>query len=149
MIAKITPVGTIRIFDGDCRTSVIPRSVTGQLLRQSVHRIRAVYPCIIRISRKSSICIREQIIHVSRCPASIIQMQQKTKRIYLHLIGRVHCMQCKQLLFFIIKNAHFTILHSFPIRHLCTVGSYSAKRRRIFLHCMSNVCHIFYILSHS
>ena len=105
-IAEVTAVSTVRVFDDAGWRPVIPGAKGRKFLGKGVHGIGLILSGIIRISRKTPVIKCEQIIHTSVCAFSVVQVQQKSISVYLHLISRVLCVQRKGLVLFSIYYAH-------------------------------------------
>ena len=108
-VTEITAVSTVCILDDTCRCTVIAGSQRRELLRQRIHGICLVIPGIIRIAGKSSVVISQYIIHTAFRIFTIIQVQQKSISVDLHLIRCILCVQCNRFLLFIINNAHICL----------------------------------------
>ena len=105
-IAKITAVRPVCILNDARRRAVIPRSQRWELLGQRIHRISLISAGIVGIAGKASVIISQKKVHASFSRFSIIQMQQETISVNLHLVCCILCMQSNRLLLLVIYYAH-------------------------------------------
>ena len=104
IIAQVAVQRTVLIRNLEQYTPVIAISKVRILLREEVHRIRAVRFRLVRIPGKPPVLERQQEMHVAVRPAPVILMQKIAVAIYMHLVSRALCMQCKYQFFGINLN---------------------------------------------
>ena len=139
-ITQVTAFRPVSALYHKRTVSVISGSRRRILLRQRVHRICSVLSRIMGIAGETSVIISKQIIHISLCPAAVIQMQKKSEIIHLHLISRMPCLQGKNFIINSIINRH---KHCPPFRFFSMIRLNSdALQNRIFIEYKFSADHI-------
>ena len=92
-VSEIAGKGTVCIPDNACRRPVIPGPQGRELLGKGIHRVGFVSARLVGIAGKSAVIIGQQVIHAAFGAFSIVQVEQKSVPVHLHLIRRVFCVQ--------------------------------------------------------
>ena len=110
LVQKHGSFRAMRILHIKCDIPEVTGPERRVLLRKRVERIRAVHTGSVRISRKATVLVRQEVVHRPMHTRTVVEMQQIAETIDHHLVARMCRMERKRLLRLIVKDPHRNLL---------------------------------------